>query len=72
MFSASDASRNSGWMKNQPALPQIQFQEEIDSTSDNPHMKYDKTTTRRSNLEYMDYDGTGANDRHDPKSPGRA
>ncbi|KAI3742311.1 hypothetical protein L1987_59991 [Smallanthus sonchifolius] len=72
MFSTTDSSRNSGWMRNEVALPQIRFQVEIDTTSDKESMRYDDSTRRRMDLEYTDYGGTAANDRHDPKSPGRA
>ena len=33
--------------------------------------EFDESTTRRMALENEDYGGTGANDKHDPKSPGR-
>ncbi|KAI3801369.1 hypothetical protein L1987_29473 [Smallanthus sonchifolius] len=71
LFSTTDASRNSGWMRNEVALPQMHFQVEIDTTSVKESMRYDDSR-RRMDLEYTDYGGTGANDRHDPKSPGRA
>ncbi|MFS7934278.1 hypothetical protein Hanom_Chr05g00389661 [Helianthus anomalus] len=48
------------------------FSNKIDPTNDKENMGYVESTTRRLDLENMDYGGTGANDRHDPKSPGRA
>ncbi|KAK1420741.1 hypothetical protein QVD17_22581 [Tagetes erecta] len=81
MFSATtDASRNSGWImkKEEVAVvlpqpqPQIHIQDEIYTTSDEENTRYVESTPRRLDLEDMDYGGTGANDRHDPKSPGRA
>ncbi|KAF5804328.1 hypothetical protein HanRHA438_Chr05g0205451 [Helianthus annuus] len=67
--SSTDASRDSQWMV---SLPEIHFQNKIDPTNDKENMGYVESTTRRLDLENMDYGGTGANDRHDPKSPGRA
>ncbi|KAL8236616.1 hypothetical protein R6Q59_017697 [Mikania micrantha] len=63
---------NSGWIKNEGAFPQIHFQGKIGTISDREKVRYEASTARRLDLEHTDYDGTGANDRHDPKSPGRA
>ncbi|KAI3772572.1 hypothetical protein L6452_03761 [Arctium lappa] len=70
-FSAT-ASRSFRWMKNEVAIQEIHFQDEMNPRSYEERLELDELTIRRMDLENTDYGGTGANDRHDPKSPGRA
>ncbi|GJX74524.1 hypothetical protein Tco_0313119 [Tanacetum coccineum] len=70
MFSTT-SSRSFGRMRHEVALQELHFQEKLDNAAYEENREFD-VSTRRMALEIEDYGGTGANDRHDPKSPGRA
>ncbi|XP_023765412.1 uncharacterized protein LOC111913925 [Lactuca sativa] len=70
---SSSASRTGDfkWIKRGVAVQEIHLQDEIDVTSHGENMEFDRSATRRMDLETMDYGGTGPNDKHDPPSPGK-
>ncbi|KAI3782531.1 hypothetical protein L2E82_12581 [Cichorium intybus] len=70
IFSAT-ASRDFSWMESGVAVQEMHFQGETGMTGSGEGIESDGLTTRRIDLESMDYGGTGPNDRHNPPSPGR-